>query len=278
MVFATRIAPEGRQTSAVSLVIAGVTLANILGVPIGTALGNAFSWRAAFWAIAAAGAVAVVVLAWLIPETREAPPSRDRLKAELGAAARPAVLLCYAISICYTTGVFALMAYIVPLLTTVSGVGIDMVPWVLFGTGFVGFFGNLIGGRLGDWNGRLTMLGILVINITLCIVMFQVASFMWGALLCLWGLWLVGFGFPAIVRTRIVKESRDAPTFAATLTSSAFNIGIASGAALGGLALSAGWSYATLPLLTAGAQALSLVGTLALLALDRRSVAVAGAA
>lgn len=272
MVLATRLAPEGRQTMAVSLVITGVTLSNILGVPIGTAIGNAFGWRFTFWAIVAAGAVAMVALALLIPDAPEKPRSREGLRAELRAAAQPIVLLCYAISICYTTGVFTLFSYLVPLLTTVSGISLDFVPWALFGMGVVGFFGNLAGGRLGDWNARVTMVAILLANITFLIIMAQIMSTGWAMLACLWGLWLIGFGFPAIVRTRIVKESREAPTFAATLTSSAFNLGIASGAAIGGAALTAGWGYGALPLINAAAMGLCLVGTVLLVVLDRRSI------
>lgn len=271
MVLATRLAPEGRKTMAVSLVITGVTLSNILGVPIGTAIGNAFGWRFTFWAIVAAGAVAMVALALLIPDAEEKPRSSEGLRAELRAAVQPIVLLCFAISICYTTGVFTLFAYLVPLLNTVTGIPIENVPWVLFGMGVVGFVGNLMGGRLGDWNPRITMIGILLSNISFLLVMAQVITTPWATLICLLGLWLIGFGFPAIVRTRIVRESNDAPTFAATLTSSAFNVGIASGAAIGGAALTAGWGYGALPLINMAAMVVALAGTLLLVALDRRS-------
>lgn len=270
MVLATRLAPPGRQTTAVSLVITGVTLSNILGIPLGTAIGNALGWRVTFWAIAGAGLVAAIVLALLIPAAPEQPRSGDRLRAELRAAVQPVVLLCYAISIAYMTGVFAMFAYLVPLLTDVSGIPIDYVPWVLFGMGFVGFFGTLIGGRLGDWNGQVAMVGISSVCIVFLIIMSQLVHISWAALACLWTLWLVGFGFAPTIRTRIVKESSDAPTFAATLTSSAFNIGIASGAAIGGAAIAAGWGYGALPLINAAGLGVALLGVLLLGLIGRR--------
>lgn len=275
MVIAMRLAPEGRQTSAVSLVIAGVTLANILGVPLGTAIGNTLGWRATFWFIAAIGALALVVVWFLIPRAGQSTATKSDLRAEIRAATQPVVLFCYGIVICFMIGVFTLFAYLVPLLTTVSGVPLQYVPWVLFGLGFLGFFGNLAGGRLGDWKPTATMAGILAILIVLLLVLWQVTSNMWATVATLWTLWLIGFGFPAPVQTRILKAASDAPNFASTLISTAFNIGIASGAAIGGAAIAAGWGYASLPLIDSGATALALIGTLLLGLYDRRRAAAA---
>jgi DHA1 family inner membrane transport protein len=96
----------------------------------------------------------------------------------------------------------------------------------------------------------------------------------------LWAAWFIGFGFLAPVQSRILKEAATAPNFASTLISTAFNIGIASGAALGGAAIAAGWGYATLPLIDASFLGLALVGTLLLTGYDRgrRPVVVANPA
>jgi DHA1 family inner membrane transport protein len=277
MVMATRLAPENRQTTAVSLVIAGVTLSNIAGIPIGTALGNEFGWRTTFWLIAAAGAVAAVGVWALIPAERVQQQRYSSTAMELSAAARPAVLFCYLVTALFMAGTFSLFTYIVPLLTSVSGVPDDLVPWVLFGMGFTGFFGNLIGGRLGDWKPTITMIGILAVATILFAVMTTVSGSAWGMAIALWVGWFVGFGFPAPVRARILRETRDAPTFAATLTSTAFNIGIAAGAALGGAALASGWSFGQLPWIGVGCFSLSLIGTLMLAAFDRRTKTILAA-
>src|SRR3569833_409408 len=94
IVLAGRLAPEGRQSFAVSVVVAGVTTAISVGVPIGTAIGNACGWRTTFWVTAGAGALAALTVAWLIPGRGSLEPPHD-LKAELRAAVRPVVLLCY---------------------------------------------------------------------------------------------------------------------------------------------------------------------------------------
>ncbi|WIJ26596.1 MFS transporter [Devosia sp. RR2S18] len=275
MVIATRLAPSNRQNSAVSLIVAGVTLSAVLGIPLGTAIGNAYGWRTTFWLIAVAGVVAGVALFVLIPRLREAERRADSFAAELRAASRPAVLLCYGIIGLFTTGVFSFFAYLVPILTTAGGMPIGQVPWVLFGMGLAGFFGNLIGGRLGDWKSTPTMIGILALFIVLVLAMAMVVTQTWPliAMLCL--AWLVGFGFPAPVQARILKEAQEAPNFASTLISSAFNIGIAAGAAIGGAAIATGWGYGALPLMGVAFLVLALVGTLALAVLDRRTAAIA---
>lgn len=269
MVIATSVAPEGRKSSAISLVVAGVTLSSVAGVPVGTAIGNAFGWRTTFWVIAGAGALAAVVLAALIPEIRQE-RGAGNLRTELRAALRTPVLVSYAMIALFMVGVLSLFSYIVPFLTEVVGVPVEYVPIVLFAAGGAGVIGNIAGGRLGDWNPTLTAVGILVGTATINALLSQVSGNFWPALVLLVAAWLIGFAFPAPVQGRILKEIADAPNFGATLISTAFNIGIAGGAALGAAAISAGWSYGQLPLLTAIFHSLALAVTLGLVAYDRR--------
>jgi DHA1 family inner membrane transport protein len=277
IVMASRLAPDGRQTSAISVVVAGTALAQILGVPIGTAIGHAYGWRTSFWVIALMGVVALAVLMVLIPRTPDPTRGKDDFRAELAAATRPVVLLSYLSITLFMTGVFTLFAYVVPLMTRLSGVPESLVPWVLFGMGFLGFFGNLAGGRLGDWKPQATMIGILAFIIAMALVMAAVAHSALGVVATLLATWLVGFGFVAPVQGRILKEAQDAPNFASTLISTAFNVGIASGAALGGRALAAGWGYGVLPLMEAAFLGLSLCSVLVLTARDRRRAALPAA-
>src|SRR5262249_47559398 len=127
LVLAMRLAPRDRQTSAVSLVIAGVSLASVLGGPIGTAIGQAYGWRTTSYVIAGAGALAAVGVALLVPRTREQAQASD-LAAEIRAAARPKVLLAYTAIAFFIMGALGLYSYIVPLLTTVSGVPQEDIP------------------------------------------------------------------------------------------------------------------------------------------------------
>jgi DHA1 family inner membrane transport protein len=257
MVLASRLAPPGRQATALSLVMAGVNAATILGVPLGTAIGNAVGWRMTFWVIVGVAVVAAVVLSVLIPgeEKADTPRPLASFRAEAAAALRPVVLICYTNIALSLVAFFVMVTYMVPYLTEVGGVPIEAVPLVLVAIGVAGFFGNLLGGRLGDWNPVATMFGALAINT----VLFAVRV-----------IWLVGFAFPAPVQSRILREVSDAPNFASTLISTAFQVGIAAGAALGGSAIAMGWGYARLPLLSALFMGFALVGTLVLFAFERR--------
>jgi DHA1 family inner membrane transport protein len=273
LVLAMRLAPPDRQTSAVSLVVAGVTLSSVLGVPLGTAIGNAYGWRTTFLVIAGAGALAAIAVGLLVKAAPEQSARDSNLRAELRAVLRPPVLLTFTIIAFFMVGVIALYSYIVPLLTTVSGVPLNYVPVVLFGMGFFGVFGNLIGGRLADRRPFTTMIGILAVWTLVILAMAPLAHSAVGITICLWLAYFVGFGFPAPIQARALSYAADAPNLASTLLSTAFNIGVAIGAALGAAAINAGLGYASLPLLDAGAEAIALVLLIGLALFGRRLAA-----
>jgi DHA1 family inner membrane transport protein len=273
MIIATRLVPTHRQSSAVALVVAGFTVANLLGAPIGTAIGNAFGWRSSFWAIATVGVVVTLAMAAFVPS----PPAGERrpatsLLAEIKAAGRQPVLLSYLMIALLMTGTLAVFSYIVPILTTVTGLSVAAVPWILFASGLGGIIGNLVGGRLGDWKPMPALIAIFALEIAICFVLLAavhrplpmtVTVFVWSA---------VGLSFAAPVQGRILKWSSDAPNLASTLISTAFNIGIAAGAWLGGLALDGGWSYADLPWIGVLFGAAALAVAIVSFALEKRSM------
>jgi DHA1 family inner membrane transport protein len=161
------------------------------------------------------------------------------------------------------------------MLTTVTGIGMAEIPWLLFVAGIAGFFGNLAGGRLGDWKPNATILGIFVlltgIYALLAPAMHNPTAMI--SVCVVW--WFVGFAFPAPMQARILKDAEDAPNLVSTLLSSAFNAGVAAGAASGSFARSAGWGYERLPWLSVTFGAAALVGTLILVGVDRRKPALA---
>lgn len=273
VVVAGSLAPPGRQTSAVSMVVAGVTIAIIVGVPLGTAIGNGFGWRMTFWVTAAAGAVASLIVAWLIPSaTGSAGVAASSLKAELSAAVRPVVLLCYLNFFVPLVAFYAVLAYVVPLLTEETGLSLEVIPWFLLGTGVASFVGTLIGGRLGDWNADATTIGVPLIVTLLLIVVSQVTAIAWltVTLLCL--IWMVIFALPALLQGRMLRAAGDAPTLASTLMNTASQFGIAGGAAFGALIINNGGSYGQIPLFGAIFAALGVVGVLVLIRFDRRAL------
>ena len=269
MVVATRVAPEGRKATAVSLVVAGVSAATILGVPLGTAIGNAYGWRTTFWVIAAVGVVALVILALFIPNRSGEAPQQSDMKTELAAAVRPIALLCYAIFAALLVAYFIMLAYIVPFLTDAVGIALDMVPWVLLAMGIASFVGTLAGGQLGDRNPAATLIGAFALMAVFLAALWQFAPNAWAIGLLLLA-WLSAFSIPAVLQSRLLREVSDAPNFASTLMNTAWQVGIAVGAGLGGLVIATGWSYGQLPLIAAASSALALLGTLLLISYDRR--------
>jgi DHA1 family inner membrane transport protein len=271
-VVAAGLVPENRRAGAVSLVLAGITVANIVGVPLGTAIGGAFGWRWTFWAIAVLGIIATAGIAGWVPRGERAPSTGEGIIAEVRVLGRQDVYMSLAFIVLAAGGFFAMFAYITPLLTTVVGVSTTALPLVLSAFGVGALLGNLGGGRLADWRLMPSVLGIFVALVVLyLLVLVTVHQLAAGVfVLFLWS--VVNFSFAAPVQTRIMNAARDAPNLATTLVSTAFNVGIAGGAAIGSVALTSGLGYDRLPLL-------GLVGVVPALALaavsyafDRRAV------
>ena len=241
------------------------------GAPLGTAIGNAFGWRMAFWAIAGIGVVATVALAAADSSRRRRPPAMPppSITAEIRAAFRLPVLTSFLMIALGMIAFFMPFTFIVPILTDVTGLSIGLVPVLLFVSGVGGIFGNFLGGRLGDWKPMPAMVAILALEVVLYLAALPAVTnaIAMGIVLLLWS--LVGFSFSAPVQARILNAAHDAPNLVSTLISTAYNIGIAAGAWLGGVALNAGWHYAQLPGLSAVFVGIALVIGLASWAADR---------
>ena len=258
-VVARDLVPPHRRTQAVAMMFAGLTLSNVLGVPFGTALGQAFGWRMPFWVVTGIGLVAGGAIARYIPDM---PGSTTSLAAEFVTLRHPRVLLPMAISALSSVSLFSVVTYITPLLEHVSGLTPHEVTiaLLLFGVGLT--VGNLVGGRLADWRLLTTVIGTFV-AVILVLAMFTVTS-RWPvpamATLTLWG--ALAFALVSPLQIWVVEAANDAPNLAATLNQGAFNFGNATGAWAGGAALSAGIGYASLPWLGAAVAAVALAVTL----------------
>ena len=270
IVLATSSVPPERRATALSIVVGGIAVANIVGVPLGAAVGNAWGWRATFALIAAFAAVAAVAVAALVPDAR-GERTATPLGRQIRALANRTVASAYALVILMMIATFSFVTFIAPYLAETAGVGPDLLPLVLLGFGLVGAAGTFGGGRLTD--------------------AFPAASLAAGYLAAAAGyglVWLamprsVPLGMAAIVviaaagsvaalsaQHRILIGAFRAPELASTLMSSVFNIGIASGAALAAAALNAGMPVTSLPLI--GFVALAAASAIAVAALlsDRR--------
>ena len=248
MVVATAVVDERRRGFAVALILSGLTVANIIGVPIGTAIGTAFGWRMTFWAVSGLGVVAFALITLLVPSTGTGDTPHGNFAAELKVLTREPVYTSIAVIIVQTVGQFALFTYISPLLTTVSGIDIHVVPWLLLLFGVGSTIGVLTGGRLADWKLMASLTGILALQVVIYLLMvLPIVTMPWvmGSLVLVWG--ALGFAFGAPAQTRILNNTRDAPLLASSLIPSSFNVAMAFGAWFGGTLIDHGSSYAVLP-------------------------------
>ena len=249
------VAPE-RKASAISIMFTGLTVATLLGVPAGAWLGLHHGWRATFWAVAAIGVLATIVIARFVPADRGEARRVGSLRAEFAVLGRGQVLLGLLATVLGFGGVFVVFTYIQPILTQVTGVADSAVSTILlvFGGGMI--VGNLVGGRLADRHLVPTLIGSLV---ALCVVMvgMRFAIHAPAAMIVAIGLLgAAGFATVAPLQLRVLQHAAGAgESMASSLNIASFNLGNALGAWLGGVVIERGpgiesvtWVAALLPI------------------------------
>ncbi|NOQ98428.1 MFS transporter [Mycolicibacterium fortuitum] len=245
-----------RRGRAMSIVAGGLTVATVIGLPAGTWIGQNLGWRGAFWAVAALSTLAAGAVLAAVPAGRPgaAPPMAD----ELRGLAVPRLWLSYAMTAVGTAALLGTFTYLGAMLVTTSGLGSEWVPVVLFGYGVGALAGMAVGGYAADRWPR----GVLLVGFgALCVVLAAIAVVshhaLWvGALTVLLG--LTGFGTNPALNSRVFALGASAPTLTAAGTTSAFNVGIALGPWLAGMALTAGFGYPVVPWIGAGLAVIAL--------------------
>ena len=237
---AASLAPPGRRASAVGLVMLGLTGATLAGVPIASALGQHFGWRAAFAFVGAIAALAVVLVRYGVPNIPPAPGAGAWR--ELQALRNQHVWLTLGIAAIGFGGMFSVFSYIKPTLIEVAGMPVGGVPIVLalFGLGMV--VGNLVGSRLADKSVMRTIGGVMVYAaLVLAVFTFAAHNVVAAAV----NVFLIGstVAIGPALQIRLMDVSGDAQTLAAALNHSAFNMANALGAWLGGVAIAAGLGW-----------------------------------
>src|SRR5271168_1100689 len=266
-VVAASLVPRNQRAQAIALMFSGLTLANVLGVPAGTALGQAYGWRFAFWAIVPIGLLAATAVFFLVPKQ---PAGSGSLLHEFRVLRKPQVLLVLAMSVLTSASLFCVFTYIAPTLEVVTLVSPHTVTLtlLLFGVGIT--IGNLLGGALSDWRPMGFLIGALLTLIASLIALYYAEPHVISAvaIILLWG--AIQFAAGAPLQSRIVDQAAAAPNLASTLNQGAFNFGNATGASLGGMMLTAGYTYRQLPLASVIVTAMTLVLAIVSARLDRK--------
>lgn len=246
-VTAMAIAPRGSTARAVAVVVGGLTVANVLGVPLGTWIGERGGWQLSFVVVGVASVVAVVATALLVPETRPdgaGRPVRALLAEETVAFRRPVLWVALATTAAFQAAVFGTFAYLAPVLTDVGGIAESDVAGVLMVFGLGTVLGVTLGGRFADRNmlGNV-MISLLALGVALLALRLVAplggpavvaAVFLFGA---------AAFSIASALNARVLLHAGDAPTLAAAVNVSAFNVGNAVGPWLGGAVIAAGMGY-----------------------------------
>lgn len=274
VVAAGLVAPE-RRASAVALMFSGITLANVIGVPLGTLIGQAFGWRATFYGVTALGVMAQLALWFLIPAKLQADEEKISMRREMGVLRQPLVLIALLTTVMGFGGVFAVLTYITPLLQEVSGFSDRAVAGILllFGVGLT--VGNLWGGRLADKH-PLQALRLELVALALIMALLSfVLKIQWLTIATIFAWGVAAFATAPALQMQIVTQASAAPNLAATLNIGAFNVGNALGAWLGGLMLISGHGLTALPWAAAAMAVAALLLVLLSQQLEKAAAPVA---
>lgn len=237
-VVATTVAAPNKKASAMALMFTGLTLANVIGVPLGTYFGQHFGWRAAFWVIAALGGVGFIGLLALVPKQVT---ERSNILNEIAVFRRPQVWLALLVTAIGFSGLLASFAYISPMMTEIAGFAPEALAWILsiYGIGLV--VGNLVAARFADKALAptiLTLLALLVLTLLLFTYTIHIKPL---ALINVFLLGAIGFGTIPPLQMYVMEKATGAPALASAANISAFNLGAAGGVWLGGAAIEAGY-------------------------------------
>jgi DHA1 family inner membrane transport protein len=258
VVAAGLVAPE-RRASAVASMFMGLTIANVVGVPLATWAGEHLGWRASFWGIAGLGVLTMAALRLTLPALPA--PERSNVRAELRVLARKQVLSALALTVVGSSAMFTVFTYITPILrdATHASLGFITAMLVLYGLGLTA--GNWLGGRFADHSVdrtlRITLAGLSAILVAFALLMPQAGPS--AMLIFLWG--VASFALVPPLQVRVMTAAADAPNLASAVNIGAFNLGNAFGAALGGGVIAVGLGY---PAVALAGAATSLIGLVAL--------------
>ncbi|CDZ45116.1 MFS transporter [Neorhizobium galegae] len=276
-VVATSLVAPNKKASAIAIMFTGLTVANILGVPFGTWLGQAYGWRSTFFAVTLIGLVALAVIALFVPKDKAADNQAENSQGALAVLGRRSVLLGLLITVLSWVGVFAGFTYIAPILTQITGFSEAAVSPILlvFGGGLV--VGNLAGGWLADRHLVPTIVASLV---ALSAVLLVLTAAIHQPVLAVIAIGLFGaaaFATVSPLQIWVLQKAEGAGQgLASSFNIAAFNLGNAIGAWLGGVVIDHGPGLGSVTLIAGLVPLAALAVALFAIRLDKRETAVSG--
>ncbi|MBN9316661.1 MAG: MFS transporter [Devosia sp.] len=271
VVLVATIAPRDRVGTALSFIFAGVTIANIIGVPAGTMLGQMLGWRAPLWMVAAMATVGALAVLVFVPDSSTGQSARASIATQFRALGNHRVLTSFALIFLMMIALWGLNTFIAPYLTDVVGVPAAWISGVLLLTGIGATVGIFIGGRLADLRPTETLRYAYPLLAAVYVAVYVLSPGNLWLGIALAGLIALPITLVATtVQNRVLKGAGEAPDLASTLISSVFNVGTATGSWISATALGAGFAYAQLPLISVAAALCASVLAYFVTARDRR--------
>ncbi|RWC36474.1 MAG: MFS transporter [Mesorhizobium sp.] len=263
MVVAVGLVRHDQRGMAVALILSGLTVSNVIGVPAGTAIGNIWGWRATFWVMCALGVVSIAAMAALLPRKTGSARQSVSFGSEVRVLARQQVWTSLILMLMLMIGQFGLFTYITPTLLEITGLDEGLVPWVLLLNGVGATIGVFLGGRLADWKLMPSLITMLFMQAVTLAVIYAVSPYPVPMVVAItvWGGLSFAIGTP--IQTRILTWTADASNLASSLIPAGFNVGIALAASLGAAMLNAGYGYRSLPVVGAMAMLVAVAVALA---------------
>ncbi|MFI8893702.1 MFS transporter [Streptomyces paradoxus] len=268
-VVAAHAAGPAASSRALGVVGAGAMLANVVGVPLGAFAGQLLGWRGPFWALAALGAAATLLIARHVPRDTDGQAAIS-VRSELSALRSGRLWLALAACATTTGGVLSTYTYISPLLTGRAQLAATLVPLVLVGFGAGALAGFLVGGRLGDRRPYTTTIAAAAVTTVLLLAICLLSAYAVPTIALVALLGLFGLGANPVLISLGVRFAGRAPTLGSALTVSAFNLGTAVGSWIAGLALDSPLGATGPAAVGAAIAALTLVPTIAIAVVQRR--------
>jgi DHA1 family inner membrane transport protein len=267
---AAQLMGPGKRARGVAIAMAGLTIANVIGVPLATLVGQAFGWRVAFVLVAAVFAVATVAV-WLAVPRVDGSPGQT-MRRELTVFRNGRVWFALLTGCIVLGGLFAVYTYLSPITTELAGLPGGVVPWVLATVGLGMTVGNLVGGRLADWSVMRSLFGFAFLMLV-ALGGFALTA-QWPVTLFLFT-FAIGFaaqGLGPTIQTRLMDVAGDSQAIAAGLIHSALNVGNALGAYFGGVAIAAGLGYSSPAVVGMGLTVIGILIAALGYTLERRGV------
>jgi DHA1 family inner membrane transport protein len=238
---AAELMGEGKRGRGVALVLSGLTIANVIGVPLITFLGQSAGWRVAYLVVASIFAVTFVAVLAFVPLQNGDPAATFRR--ELTVFRRPQVWFSLFIGAIGFGGFFAVYSYVAEIVTNVTGLSASVVPLALVSIGLGMTIGNIAGGRGADHNVMGTIFWCFGLFAVSLLAVALTAQYPVGLFISLFFVGAAGSALSPAIQTRLMDVAGDGQSLAAALNHSALNMGNSIGAYLGGLTIAAGFGY-----------------------------------